>query len=31
MEEEMGAMHGIVLGVLTGATLWVMIYVATFL
>jgi len=31
MEEEIGAIRGIVLGVVTGATLWLMIYAATFL
>ena len=31
MDEEVNAMRGIVLGVLTGATLWLMIYAATFL
>ncbi len=31
MDEEISAMRGILLGVLTGATLWLMIYAATFL
>jgi hypothetical protein len=31
MEEDIGAIRGIVLGVATGATLWLMIYVATIL
>ncbi len=31
MDEEVNAMRGILLGVLTGATLWLMIYAATFL
>ena len=30
MEEETDAMRGILLGVLTGATVWVMVYVAMF-
>lgn len=29
--EEVSAMRGILLGVVTGATLWLMVYVATFL
>jgi hypothetical protein len=31
MEEEVEAMRGILLGVLTGATVWFMVYVAMFL
>jgi hypothetical protein len=31
MDEEVGAMRGILLGVLTGATLWLMVYAAAFL
>jgi hypothetical protein len=31
MEEEINAVRGILLGVLTGATVWLMIYAATFL
>lgn len=31
MDEETNAMRGILLGVLTGATVWLMIYAATFL
>jgi len=31
MEEEADAMRGILLGVLTGATVWLTIYVAMFL
>ena len=31
MEEETSAVRGILLGVLTGATVWLMIYAATFL
>jgi hypothetical protein len=30
MEEETDAMRGILLGVLTGATVWFMVYVAIF-
>jgi hypothetical protein len=29
--EEVSAMRGILLGVVTGATLWLMVYAATFL
>jgi hypothetical protein len=31
MDEEVDAMRGILLGVLTGATVWFMVYVAMFL
>ena len=31
MDEEVNAMRGILLGVLTGATVWLMIYAVTFL
>jgi hypothetical protein len=31
MEEEINAVRGILLGVLTGATVWLMIYAAAFL
>jgi hypothetical protein len=31
MDEEIDAMRGILLGVLTGATVWLTIYVAAFL
>lgn len=31
MDEEIDAMRGILLGVLTGATLWLMVYAAAFL
>jgi hypothetical protein len=31
MDEEINAMRGILLGVLTGATVWLMVYVAAFL
>jgi hypothetical protein len=31
MDEEINAMRGILLGVLTGATVWLMIYAAAFL
>jgi tetrahydromethanopterin S-methyltransferase subunit G len=31
MDDDIGAMYGIVLGVLSGATLWLIIYAATIL
>jgi hypothetical protein len=31
MDEEVDTMRGIVLGVLTGATVWLMVYVVTLL
>jgi hypothetical protein len=31
MDEEINAMRGILLGVLTGATVWFMVYAAMFL
>jgi tetrahydromethanopterin S-methyltransferase subunit G len=31
MDDDIGAMYGIVLGVLSGATLWLVIYAATIL
>jgi hypothetical protein len=31
MDEEVNAMRGILLGVVTGATVWLMIYAATLL
>jgi hypothetical protein len=31
MDDEVDAMRGILLGVLTGASVWLTIYVATFL
>lgn len=31
MDEEINAVRGILLGVLTGATVWLMIYAAAFL